>query len=71
MTNPDDFSLLKSLVDDHESHRLAGDEYRAQRKIILDRLDQQYNSVPIDVVVEDDTGLLDRVGGFFKGLRQP
>lgn len=34
---------LKELLDDYFNHRILLDEYRAQRKIILDEIDVKYN----------------------------
>lgn len=70
MTNPDYFIMLKSLVDDYESHSLGYDEYREKRKKILEHLDQYYNSTAIVEETDQESGLLDKVGGFLKGLRQ-
>ena len=68
--NPDYFAMLRSLVDDYENNSLSADDYRSKRKKILDRLDEQYNSVAVVHSQQDDASLLGKVGDFIKGLRQ-
>ena len=38
-------SLLKSLIDDYYHDQLSFDEYRSQRRALLDQIDQQWNGV--------------------------
>ena len=40
----ENFSLmLRNLSDDYYNNRIAFEEYRSRRKIILDKIDEEYN----------------------------
>ena len=46
---------LRNLVDDYCDRHLSFDEYRAQRKAIFDRIDEEYNGVtPAETTTKAD-----------------
>lgn len=63
----ENFSLmLRNLSDDYYNNRIAFEEYRSRRKIILDKIDEEYNgSEQIDDNTEELSILMQTIK-FFK-----
>ena len=57
MTEPNSFSLmLRNLTDAYYHEAIGFEEYRAQRKIILDKIDEEFNGLqntPLDAAGEE------------------
>lgn len=61
--------LLRNLSNDYYHSYIGFDEYRAQRKIILDKLDQELNGADADrqsASSDDGNPLLMQTIGFFR-----
>ncbi len=41
-------ALLRNLSEDYSNNRVSFSEYRSQRKIILRKLDEEYNQVYVE-----------------------
>ena len=58
---------IRELADDYYNQRLTLEEYREQRKTLLDKIDEEYNGIVI-VTEEDnqqDSGLFSKAVAFF------
>jgi len=62
-------ALLRNLSGDYYHNRIGFEEYRAQRKVILDKIDEEFNGRHSTEAQTDNTGTLSvfmRIIEFFK-----
>ena len=62
--------LLRNLSNDYFHGRINFDEYRIQRKIILDKIDEDFNGIESGVNEDDqqdEASILMQTVKFFKG----
>lgn len=62
--------LLRNLSNDYFHGRINFDEYRIQRKIILDKIDEDFNGIESGVNdddQQDEASILMQTVKFFKG----
>ena len=59
---------LRELSKDYYQHHISVEEYRSNRKLILDKIDEEFNGVKPEVTSTDnqDTSLFMKTIAFFK-----
>jgi hypothetical protein len=56
MSNPSYSTMLRKLSDDYFQNHIGFEEYRIQRKILLDKIDAEFNGDQTNVKTDDNQG---------------
>jgi len=59
--------ILRNLADDYFNDRIPFNEYRSKRKIILDKIDEEFNGIEQVDNVEEKSSIFMQTIKFFKG----